>query len=91
MKTKYLAVIAIAGLFAASLLIVMMFQGLPGSMHLGGIINLGLAVACVHTLDLCDDRYSLYEEIIEEQNYAVAIAYSGWIVGACIAFPSPMF
>jgi len=75
-------------LFVLSVNLVMLYSGLPGTKHLGGVVNLGLAVGFVHLIDLCDDRWSLYVQIIEEQNLALGIAYAGWIVGACIAFPS---
>jgi len=75
-------------LFVLSVNLVMLYSGLPGTKHLGGIVNLGLAVGFVHLIDLCDDRWSLYVQIIEKENLPLAVAYSGWIIGACIAFPS---
>jgi len=75
-------------LFVLSVNLVMLYSGLPGTKHLGGVVNLGLAVGFVHLIDLCDDRWSLYAQIIEEQNLALGVAYAGWVVGACIAFPS---
>jgi hypothetical protein len=91
MKSKHIAVVSVVAMFLTSYIVVLFWSGLPGATHVGGIINVGLAVAFVHTLDQCDDRYSLYNEIIEEKNTAVAIAYSGIIIGACVAFPNTVF
>jgi hypothetical protein len=81
-------VLIVLSVFLLSVITIVYFDGRTGSKHISGIVNLGLAVGFVHIIDLCDDRWSLYNEIIEEQNLALAIAYAGWIIGACIAFPS---
>lgn len=75
-------------IFLGSIYIITQYSGAVGTKHIGGIVNVGLAVTFVHLVDLADDRWSLYNQLVHEQNMAVAIGYAGWIIGACIAFPS---
>lgn len=87
-KGEIVAGLSVILLFSLSLLIVVQYSGLPATKHLGGVINIGLALGFVHLIARCDPRWSLYEEIIEEGNVAFAICYAGTVVGACIAAPS---
>ncbi len=91
MKAKHIAIVGVAFMFIAAWVTVLLYDGMPGSTHIGGLINIGLAAAFVHAVDLCDDRFSLYEEIVVQQNMAVAVAYASWIIGSAIAFPSIMY
>lgn len=86
-KTTYARLFVLVW-FSASVAVILLFDGRTGSKHIGGVVNLGLAIGTVHALDACDDRWSLYREIVEEQNMAVALAYAGWIIGAAVATPS---
>jgi len=88
-KAKKLFFILVAvSVVLLSVIVVLLFDGRTGAKHVGGLVNIGLAVSFVHLIDLCDDRWTLYNQIIEERNLALAVAYAGWVIGATIAFPS---
>ena len=82
------ASLGVVVVFAVSVFIVAFYPGTPISKHLGGIVNIGFSVGSVMLLSLCDPRWSLYEEIIEEQNISAAIVFGMFVVGAAIATPS---
>ena len=80
--------IAILSLLLASTMIVVLFPGTPGSKHIGGVINMGLSFGFVFLVSLLDPRWSLYEQIIEENNIAAGIVLGMVIIASAIATPS---